>query len=86
MHDRESFELYFLARGEGTTAREAAKLAGVAPNTARAWNRGRPPPTAGRGTGPHLNVRKARYAGLNLGLGGPDGQEDRLSQVPQPQL
>ncbi|HIU05319.1 MAG TPA: IS3 family transposase, partial [Candidatus Coprousia avicola] len=43
MHDRETVELFLLARGDGMSVREAAALAGVAGRTAEGWAAGRLP-------------------------------------------
>ncbi len=43
MHSKESFDLYFLAREEGMSVRDAAELAGVPKGTCDSWEQGRVP-------------------------------------------
>lgn len=51
MHDRETVELFLYAREEGMGAREAARLCGVSPHTARNWAAGPTATRGGRGRG-----------------------------------
>lgn len=43
MHDRETVELFLLAREEGMSVRDAALLAGVSRSSAARWSAGRLP-------------------------------------------